>query len=360
MKLASHRRRRGALVLGQLQIVVIVCDIRGTREAAYWEGITPLTACTIPLPTLMSFFLKDMPFTLPPEHVMVDPPAVVKVLPSDMSARVTAPWMTWCFTMSGSAWCDMRSILVVPSFWASSTKASSLGQKTVMGPALVRRPSQLVCVDRAGAMGCQFLHPPRSRRSEKRAASGCEQTRVDKGDPRVVASGATSIDAAMRRCRVHARGDIGVDPTTLSLLKDSLHEVTLTGTSAGVFANFPVQTSGKTGTAEVFGRNSDGTLKSDTSWYASYAPTKKPRYAVVMVVSQGGFGASISGLGVRNIYEALFGVQGGRVVPELALFPDGKPPTELPRISPTTKPRPSILNPGKVATPSMAPVEVQR
>ena len=155
-------------------------------------------------------------------------------------------------------------------------------------------------------------------------------------------------------------GDIGVDPTTLALLKDSLHEVTLTGTSAGVFANFPVQTSGKTGTAEVFGRNSDGTLKSDTSWYASYAPTKKPRYAVVMVVSQGGFGASISGLGVRNIYEALFGVQGGRVVPELALFPDGKPPTELPRISPTTKPRPSILNPGKVATPSMAPVEVQR
>ena len=173
-----------------------------------------MTACTIPLPTLMSFFLKDMPFTLPPEHVMVDPPAVVKVLPSDMSARVTAPWMTWCLTMSGSAWCDMRSILVVPSFWASSTKASSLGQKTVMGPALVRRPSQLVCVDRAGAMGCQFLHPPRSRRSEKRAASGCEQTRVDKGDPRVVASGATSINAAMRRCRVHARGDIGVGPAT--------------------------------------------------------------------------------------------------------------------------------------------------
>ena len=91
-----------------------------------------MTACTIPLPTLMSFFLKDMPFTLPPEHVMVDPPAVVKVLPSDMSARVTAPWMTWCLTMSGSAWCDMRSILVVPSFWASSTKASSLGQKTVI------------------------------------------------------------------------------------------------------------------------------------------------------------------------------------------------------------------------------------
>jgi len=31
----------------------------------------------------------------------------------------------------------------------------------------------------------------------------------------------------------------------------------------------------------------------------------------------------------------------------LALFPNGKPPTKLPRISPATKPKPSILNPGK-------------
>jgi penicillin-binding protein 2 len=178
--------------------------------------------------------------------------------------------------------------------------------------------------------------------------------------PTVAKAIVTSDGKVKERFFTENLGNIGVDAATLALLKDSLHEVTLTGTSAGVFANFPVQTSGKTGTAEVFGRNPNGTLKSDTSWYASYAPTNNPRYAVMMVVSQGGFGASTSGLGVRNIYETLFGVRGGKVVPELALFPDGKPPVKLPRISPATKPKPSILNPGKVVTPSATPRAVQR
>jgi penicillin-binding protein 2 len=143
-------------------------------------------------------------------------------------------------------------------------------------------------------------------------------------------------------------GRISADAETIKFLQDSLHEVTLTGTSAGLFANFPVPTSGKTGTAQVFGKNLNGSAKSDTSWYASFAPEKNPRYAVVMMVSQGGYGASTSGAGVRQIYETLFGVQANVVNPELALFPKGKPPIKLPRISPATKPAPSILNPTKV------------
>jgi penicillin-binding protein 2 len=150
-------------------------------------------------------------------------------------------------------------------------------------------------------------------------------------------------------------GELGVDPNTISFLHDALHEVTVSGTSAGVFAGFPVATAGKTGTAQVFGRNSNGTAKADTSWYASFAPATNSRYAVVMMVSQGGFGASTSAVGVRKIYETLFGVRGNTLVPGLALFPDGKVPTKLPRISPATKPKPSILNPGNpvpVPTPS--------
>jgi penicillin-binding protein 2 len=112
-----------------------------------------------------------------------------------------------------------------------------------------------------------------------------------------------------------------------------------------LFSTFPVQTAGKTGTAQVFGRNANGSEKSDTSWYASYAPYKNPQYAVVMMVSQGGFGSSTSGAGVKKIYEALFGIEGGAVKPELALFPKGKPPVKLPKISPATKPAASILNP---------------
>jgi penicillin-binding protein 2 len=58
-----------------------------------------------------------------------------------------------------------------------------------------------------------------------------------------------------------------------------------------------------------------------------------------MMVGQGGFGASTSGVGVRGIYEAIFGVKGNKVVPGAAIYPNGKPPTALPKISPATKPK---------------------
>ena len=134
-------------------------------------------------------------------------------------------------------------------------------------------------------------------------------------------------------------GTVKTAPSNLAFLRGALREVVVSGTAAGAFAGFPIEVSGKTGTAQVFGRNPNGSLKDDTSWFASYAPSKNPRYAVVMMVGQGGFGASTSGVGVRRIYESLFGVVGNKVVPGAALFPEGKPPTKLPKISPATKPK---------------------
>ena len=132
-------------------------------------------------------------------------------------------------------------------------------------------------------------------------------------------------------------GTLPANKATMKFLKESLREVVTGGTGTGAFAGFPIAVSGKTGTAQVFGKNANGTLKSDTSWFASYAPTDKPRFAVVMMVSQGGFGASSSGVGVRQIYETLFGVTGSTVVPGAAIYPEGKPPVKLPKISPATK-----------------------
>ena len=134
-------------------------------------------------------------------------------------------------------------------------------------------------------------------------------------------------------------GKLTASKSTLKFLQGALREVVISGTGAGAFAGFPISVSGKTGTAEVFGRNLDGSLKDNTSWFASYAPTEKPRFAVVMMVSQGGFGASTSGVGVRKIYEALFGVSANKVIPGAALFADLKQPVKLPRISPATKPK---------------------
>ena len=134
-------------------------------------------------------------------------------------------------------------------------------------------------------------------------------------------------------------GTLDVDAATIKFLQDSLREVVVSGTGAGAFSGFPIEISGKTGTGQVFGKNPNGSLKDDTSWFASFAPSDNPRYAVVMMVGQGGFGASTSGVGVRQIYETLYGVTGNKVVPGAALFPEGKPPTQLPKISPATKPR---------------------
>ena len=118
---------------------------------------------------------------------------------------------------------------------------------------------------------------------------------------------------------------VKVEQSTWDFLHRALRMVVTRGTAASVFSGFPVAISGKTGTAQVFGKNPNGSAKDDTSWFASYGPTEDPKYAVVMMVSQGGFGASASGVGVRDIYATLFGVSGNRVNPDKAIFPTGVP-----------------------------------
>ena len=147
----------------------------------------------------------------------------------------------------------------------------------------------------------------------------------------------TTDGEVMQTIEPEKLGTLPATKATIKFLKESLREVVTGGTGTGAFAGFPIAVSGKTGTAQVFGKNANGTLKSDTSWFASYAPTEKPRFAVVMMVSQGGFGASSSGVGVRQIYETLFGVSGSKVVSGAAIYPEGKPPVTLPKISPATK-----------------------
>jgi penicillin-binding protein 2 len=146
----------------------------------------------------------------------------------------------------------------------------------------------------------------------------------------------TTSGKVLARFAPKVLGKLPATKSTLTFLQGALRQVVISGTAAYTFNGFPVPVSGKTGTAEVFGLNPNGTKKGNTSWFASFGPSNNPRYAVVMMVSQGGFGSDISAVGVRHIYETLFGIVGSKVVPGKALFPSG-PPTALPRISPTMK-----------------------
>ena len=164
-----------------------------------------------------------------------------------------------------------------------------------------------------------------------------------------IANGGTILKPTIAKAIVKTDGTVikefkpeklGVIPATketIKFLNSSLREVVISGTGAGAFNSFPIPISGKTGTAQVFGRNPNGSAKADTSWFASYGPSNKPRFVVVMMVSQGGFGASVSGVGTRKIYETFFGVEGSKVSSAKILFPSGIPPVGLPKISPATK-----------------------
>jgi penicillin-binding protein 2 len=87
-----------------------------------------------------------------------------------------------------------------------------------------------------------------------------------------------------------------------SAIRDGLYQAAHSpgGTSASLFANFPVPVAGKTGTAEA------GAGRSDHSWYASWAPAKNPKVVVVVLVAHGGFGAEAAGPAARDIYQSFF------------------------------------------------------
>ena len=125
-------------------------------------------------------------------------------------------------------------------------------------------------------------------------------------------------------------GRLPVSRSVQDYLRSAFKGTTTSGTAAGAFTGFPLGKIGgigtKTGTGQVTGKQS-------TSWFASYAPADQPKYAVVMMVSQGGYGVTTSGPSVRKIYESIFGVKGASVDPARSVLVGGAPETKLPAIA---------------------------
>jgi penicillin-binding protein 2 len=118
-------------------------------------------------------------------------------------------------------------------------------------------------------------------------------------------------------------GHLPVAGSTLAYIRSALQGVVTSGTAAGTFAGFPLNTvcvAGKTGTAEAYGAKA-------TSVFASYAPCNDPKYVVVMMIPDSGFGADVSGPAVRQIWDGIYGLQGHK-----AALPGGRLPG-LPHIN---------------------------
>ncbi len=118
-------------------------------------------------------------------------------------------------------------------------------------------------------------------------------------------------------------GHLPVAKSTLAYIRTALQGVVTSGTAASTFAGFPLNTvcvAGKTGTAQAYG-------KLATSVFASFAPCNNPKYVVVMMIPNSGYGADVSAPAVKQIWDGIYGLQGRQ-----AALPSGQLPG-LPHIN---------------------------
>jgi penicillin-binding protein 2 len=120
-----------------------------------------------------------------------------------------------------------------------------------------------------------------------------------------------------------------VSSYTLSYIRDALAGVVdnPAGTGYAAFTGYPENdasycVAGKTGTAQLFGNNA-------TSVFASFSPCQHPKYVVLVMVPNAGYGADVAAPAVKTIYEDLYGLKGHQ-----AALPGGQFPSLPKKVNP--------------------------
>lgn len=114
----------------------------------------------------------------------------------------------------------------------------------------------------------------------------------------------------VREAQPRCRRRLPFPQSDIAYVRNALAEVPRSGTAAGAFAGFPfdqVWVAGKTGTAEVFGRQ-------DTSWFAAMTEAGGEQHVIVVVVEQGGHGSTTAAPIARSIIEGIYGLQTSELV----------------------------------------------
>ncbi|MFD7491697.1 penicillin-binding protein 2 [Streptomyces sp. NPDC059832] len=142
-------------------------------------------------------------------------------------------------------------------------------------------------------------------------------------DPTVGKAIVSGDGKTVEEIKPKSHGKLPFTRKTRNQIDSALAGVATRGSAAWRFGGWPqdkIPMHAKTGTAEVYG-------KQTTSWFATY--TKD--YSIVMTISQGGTGSGASGPAVRNIYDALYGLDdSGKQDLKKALLPT--PQKSLPKI----------------------------
>jgi penicillin-binding protein 2 len=138
----------------------------------------------------------------------------------------------------------------------------------------------------------------------------------------------------VRTINPKVRNRVPVSATLFRYIADSLdfsRGYAVSGAFAYIGTKYQNRIGGKTGTAEVFG-------KQDTSWLATWGPTSKDakgntkaKFVVVGMIEQAGTGASAAGPMLKRIWDGLFGANGKPILPGI------RPEQTLPKIAPQVK-----------------------
>ncbi|MFL0195771.1 penicillin-binding transpeptidase domain-containing protein [Clostridium sp. WILCCON 0269] len=103
----------------------------------------------------------------------------------------------------------------------------------------------------------------------------------------------------------------GVKAENIEAVKAGMEAVNEKGTAAQAFADFPIKTAGKTGTATIGSQEQQSQIgRTDYAEYVGYAPMDNPEIAVCVVVFDGGMGAGSANI-ARDIYSAYFHINDG-------------------------------------------------
>jgi len=105
--------------------------------------------------------------------------------------------------------------------------------------------------------------------------------------------------------------DLQFKPEHVAVVREGLVGVTVSGTSAGVFAGAAYQSAGKTGTAqavtigqkEKYNAAKMAEHQRDHALYMAYAPAHEPRIALALVVENAGFGAAHAAPIARRVFD---------------------------------------------------------
>ena len=141
-------------------------------------------------------------------------------------------------------------------------------------------------------------------------------------EPRIAKAIVGSDGTILKRFAPRVAAKVDASAASLKYVDTALQGTPKVGTLAWKFIGFPldkVHIRGKTGSAEVYGKQS-------TSWVATY----DKNYVVVMMVSQAGTGSGTSGPAVRKIWETLYGIHDMDVNPAKSAIPGTTPPAGLP------------------------------